>query len=169
MCNYCPFAPTNVNIKPTPLIWSMLHTVVLLHNTVKTVTRWHLDSLKGKVNIMLQNISISNKGCSFEISVHQRILNIYSAATVFNIDKNQKSFLSSKLLFQMNPNFWPLVYRRKNPNQSIDALRFSLQQFRIDSELSFNQMCDDAEFALETPVFCLLPISHTHINHSNLL
>ncbi len=26
--------------------------------------------------------------------------------------------------------------------------------------LVFNQMCDDAEFALETPVFCLLPI-HT--------
>ncbi len=28
--------------------------------------------------------------------------------------------------------------------------------------LFFNQMCDDAEFALETPVFCLLPIPHTH-------
>ncbi len=28
--------------------------------------------------------------------------------------------------------------------------------------LVFNQMCDDAEFALETPVFCLLPIPHTH-------
>ncbi len=26
----------------------------------------------------------------------------------------------------------------------------------------FNQMCDDAEFALKTPVFCLLPILHTH-------
>ncbi len=28
--------------------------------------------------------------------------------------------------------------------------------------LVFNQMCDYAEFALETPVFCLLPIPHTH-------
>ncbi len=28
--------------------------------------------------------------------------------------------------------------------------------------LVFNQMCDDAEFALKTPVFCLLPIPHTH-------
>ncbi len=28
--------------------------------------------------------------------------------------------------------------------------------------LVFNQMCDDVEFALETPVFCLLPIPHTH-------
>ncbi len=28
--------------------------------------------------------------------------------------------------------------------------------------LVFNQMCDDAEFALETHVFCLLPIPHTH-------
>ncbi len=26
----------------------------------------------------------------------------------------------------------------------------------------FNHMCDDAEFALETPVFCLLPIPHTY-------
>ncbi len=40
------FVPTNVNIKPTPLIWSMLRTVVLLHITVKTVTRCHLDSFK---------------------------------------------------------------------------------------------------------------------------
>ncbi len=28
--------------------------------------------------------------------------------------------------------------------------------------LVFNQMCDDAEFALETHLFCLLPIPHTH-------
>ncbi len=28
--------------------------------------------------------------------------------------------------------------------------------------LVFNQMRDDAEIALETPVFCLLPIPHTH-------
>ncbi len=28
--------------------------------------------------------------------------------------------------------------------------------------LVFNQMYDDAEFALETPVFCLLPTPHTH-------
>ncbi len=34
--------------------------------------------------------------------------------------------------------------------------------------LVFNQMCDDAEFALETPVFCLLPIPHTHIHLSTL-
>ncbi len=27
--------------------------------------------------------------------------------------------------------------------------------------LVFNQMCDDAEFALETPVLCLLTIPHT--------
>ncbi len=27
--------------------------------------------------------------------------------------------------------------------------------------LDFNQMCDDAEFALETTVFCLLRIPHT--------
>ncbi len=26
----------------------------------------------------------------------------------------------------------------------------------------FNQMCNDAEFTLETPVFCLLPIPHTY-------
>ncbi len=47
-------------------------------------------------------------------------------------------------------------------NRSIDASRFSLQRFWIDSELIFNQMCDDAAFALETPVCCLLPIPHTH-------
>ncbi len=28
--------------------------------------------------------------------------------------------------------------------------------------LVFNQMCDDAEFALEIYIFCLLPIPHTH-------
>ncbi len=28
--------------------------------------------------------------------------------------------------------------------------------------LVFNQMCDDAEFALETPIYCLLPIPYTH-------
>ncbi len=27
--------------------------------------------------------------------------------------------------------------------------------------IDFNQMCDDAEFALETAVFCLLTIPHT--------
>ncbi len=44
------------------------------------------------------------------------------------------------------------------PNDSWSILRIS------ESILSlvFNQMCDDAEFALETPVFCLLPIALTH-------
>ncbi len=28
--------------------------------------------------------------------------------------------------------------------------------------LVFNQMCDDAEFALEMPIFRLLTIPHTH-------
>ncbi len=49
-------------------------------------------------------ISISNECCSFELFVHQRILknkcimvstNILSSTTVFDIDNNKKSFLSS--------------------------------------------------------------------------
>ncbi len=59
----------------------------------------------------------------------------------------------------------PLGVGEKKKNRSIDASRFSLQRFWIDSENQkpvFNQMCDDAEFALETHVFFLLPIPHTH-------
>ncbi len=33
---------------------------------------------------------------------------------------------------------------------------------RISEFIFFNQMCDDVVSALETPVFCLLPIPHTH-------
>ncbi len=48
--------------------------------------------------IMLEKISVnSNKCCPFELSIHQRILkNTFSGTTVFNIDNNQKCFLSSK-------------------------------------------------------------------------
>ncbi len=45
-----------------------------------------------------------------------------------------------------------------------DPSRFSLQLRISESILSlvFNQMCDDTEFALETPVCRLLPFSLTH-------
>ncbi len=32
--------------------------------------------------------------------------------------------------------------------------------------LVYNKMGDDAEFALETPVCCLLPIPHVPLKHS---
>ncbi len=132
----------------------MLHTVVLLHITVKTVTRWHLDSLKGKVNIMLQNIYISNKGCSLEIFVHQRILNIYLVARLF---------LTLIIIRNVSwaANYYSKLFQTfdQKKNLPIDVSRFSLQRFRIDSELSFNQMCDDAEFDLETP--CILLASNS--------
>ncbi len=42
----------------------------------------------------------SNKSCSFELSIHQRVLkhfpNILSSTTVFNIDTNNKCLLNSK-------------------------------------------------------------------------
>ncbi|MDN8907574.1 hypothetical protein Q0O77_14770, partial [Staphylococcus aureus] len=57
-----------------------------------------------KTFIMLQKISISNKCCSFELSIHQRILKksttvstkILSSTTVFNIDNNMTFYLSTK-------------------------------------------------------------------------
>ncbi len=50
------------------------------------------------------------------------------------------------------------MHRDSLSNDSASILRIS------ESILSlvFNQMCDDVEFALETPLFCLLPIPHTH-------
>ncbi len=51
----------------------------------------------------------------------------------------------------------PSMHRDSFSNDSGSILKIS------ESILSlvFNQMCDDAEFALETPVFCLLQIPHT--------
>jgi len=64
-----------------------------------------IDKVNVKTFVMLQNISISDK-CSFEVSFHQSILKknvlrlvstkLLSSTTVFNIDRNNKSFLSSK-------------------------------------------------------------------------
>jgi len=53
---------------------------------------------------MLQTVSVSNQCCSFELSIHQRILkksitvykNITSRTTVFNIENTTKYFLSYK-------------------------------------------------------------------------
>ncbi len=52
----------------------------------------------------------------------------------------------------------PSMHRISLSNDSESILRIS------ESILSlvFNQMCDDAEFALETLVFYLLPIPHIH-------
>ncbi len=46
--------------------------------------------------IMLQKISISNERCSFELSIHQRILKISSSPTVFSIDDINKYYFSTK-------------------------------------------------------------------------
>ncbi len=50
------------------------------------------------------------------------------------------------------------MHRDSLSNDSGSILRIS------ESILSliFNKMCDDAEFALKTPVCSLLPIPHTH-------
>ncbi len=62
---------------------------------------------------MLQKISISNKHCSFELSIIQRILKklnvshvsqIFGSTTVSNSDNNQKCLLSSKSAYYNN--FW---------------------------------------------------------------
>jgi len=50
---------------------------------------------------MLQNISNSNKHCSFELYIHQRILKkmfiiVLSSTAVFSIDNNNKCLLSTK-------------------------------------------------------------------------
>ncbi len=57
----------------------------------------NLQTVIVKTFEMLQKTSISNKHCSFELSL-QRILKTItvSPTTVFNIDNNQKCFLSSK-------------------------------------------------------------------------
>ncbi len=50
------------------------------------------SKVTGKAFIMLQKNSISNKFCSFEFSIHQRILKnkmYHSYWAVFNIDNNQ--------------------------------------------------------------------------------
>ncbi len=47
-------------------------------------------------------------------------------------------------------------------NVSGSILRIS----ELIMSLVFNQMCDDAEFTLETPVFSLLPIPHTPLEPS---
>ncbi len=52
----------------------------------------------------------------------------------------------------------PSMHRDSLSNDSGSILRISKSILR----LVFNQMWDDAEFALETHVFCLLPIPHTH-------
>ncbi len=54
--------------------------------------------------IMLQKISISNRCHSSELSIHLKMLNpkilkILCSTTVFNIDNNQKCFLSSKSVY----------------------------------------------------------------------
>ncbi len=52
----------------------------------------------------------------------------------------------------------PSMHHNTLSNDSGSILRIS------ESILSlvFNQMCNDAEFALEIPVFCSFPISHIH-------
>jgi len=54
------------------------------------LTKDALNCLKVTVNmfIMLQTLSISNKYCSFELSVHQIILKKIVYTTVLNTDKN---------------------------------------------------------------------------------
>ncbi len=54
------------------------------------------------------------------------------------------------------------MHRDSLSNDSGSILRIS----ELILTLVFNQMCDDAEFALETAICCLLPIPHTH--HLNL-
>ncbi len=60
------------------------------------------DLIKSDRKDMWQNIYISNKCCSFELSIHLWILknkmhhSFHKNITVFNIDNNQKCFLNSK-------------------------------------------------------------------------
>ncbi len=67
----------------------------------------HSSKVTVKTFIMLQK---RDKCCSFELSVHQRILKIKGITvftkiwTVFNIDNNQKCFLSSKSAYYYD--FW---------------------------------------------------------------
>ncbi len=71
-----------------------------------------LNRSKVTVNafIILQNIYISNKCCSIELSIHLWILNnkihhgFHKNINVFNIDNNQKCFLSSKSEYYYD--FW---------------------------------------------------------------
>ncbi len=63
-----------------------------------SLMRWSKVTIK--TFIMLQKISISNKCCAFELSIHQKSYimvstKIWSSTAVFNIDKNLKCFLSS--------------------------------------------------------------------------
>ncbi len=44
----------------------------------------------------VKNNYISNKICSFELYIHQRILNKNVHTDVFNVDNNMKYFLSTK-------------------------------------------------------------------------
>ncbi len=73
---------------------------------IMDISYWPKVSVK--TFIMLQNIAISNKCCSLELSIHLWILKnkmyhvstkILSSTTVFNIDNNQKCFLSILLWF----------------------------------------------------------------------
>ncbi len=69
--------------------------------------------IKSDSEDILQKISTLNKFCSFELSIHQRILKnkmftvstqILCSTTVFNMDNNQKCFLSSKSAYYYD--FW---------------------------------------------------------------
>ncbi len=75
---------------------------MLLHIFVKTMINYHSE-MWGKdafnwlnIYIMLQKISVSNERCSFELFIHQRIMEKKSHSFHNISDYNQKSFLSSK-------------------------------------------------------------------------
>ncbi len=94
---------------------------------------------------MLQKISISNKCCSFELSIHLWILKnkmshgfhkILCSTTVFNIDNNQKCFLSSKSAYYYD--FWRSCDTEDCSNDAentalITEINYSLTDIHIEN------------------------------------
>ncbi len=59
-----------------------------------------------QVSVSLQKLSILDKCCSFELSLHQRIIKKWYT-TVFNIDDNQKCFLYIIYIYAFSRRFYP--------------------------------------------------------------
>jgi len=97
----------------SPPLWSLSPTLHFLPRQSLCKHQFQITYIQQRCiqlikNILtLQNISILNKCCSFELSSYQRILRtmitastkILSSTTVFNIDSKKKCFLSTKSTF----------------------------------------------------------------------
>ncbi len=88
---------------------------------------------------MWQNIYISNKCCSFELSIHLWILknkiyhSFHKNITVFNIDNNQKCFLSSKSAYYYD--FWRSCDTEdwSNDAENTALINYSLTDIHIEN------------------------------------